>query len=613
MILVIATILIFAMIFILSQRRTVSEYTIYLKDNELYLSLLEGEKPIRLTEEFGTMEDAMGAYHLTQLIDGGRTVVYPDLYLPWDGSYSLYCRSTSNAKDEPKLIDSGILFSQISKNEKRVIYVKEDGLYLSNFRKTKKITEDVKDCWISDDGKQVLFTNSKNDLFLSKGSKDAERIEKNVTISYVSEDFSEIYFEKEDELYRKKDLKEKKKIASNIKRIVKVYEDGSVYFLQKEERQSSLMDYIDDDLISSDQSMEMPAFPQADDFQWPKAPNEADYDGWKEYNIAYSAYSAEYDRVHEQYNAALAAYYDAENLWKEIETRNQLREDLKNWKVDLETYGLCYYNGEEVVEVSKGLDASNEDHSYSVSSEEKSPVIAFNIVDESKLEKVKISEIDDIKNVEAMVKEKVALAISPMVAVREQVSKLEATNVMRFEVSEDAKTVLFIGDVIEGNSGNLYTVSIAENQIGKPEKYDENVYVGYLSYQGEDEIYYGKEFNEETYQFEFYHKKEMVDRDVFVPTIKVTDENNSFYMKNVDTKQFTGSLYYYTKGSEVKKISDQALNVFAEMNENVLYFVDFNQSSYSGNLYSSKNGKEGELLDKDVQFIVSPQLLESDK
>jgi len=92
-------------------------------------------------------------------------------------------------------------------------------------------------------------------------------------MEYVSEALDTFYYTRDGSLYRQTaGSDDKQRIASDIYRVVKIYDSGEIYYIRKEEEKINLTDYVNDSKADSDAAMTAPDYPE-----YPEPP---DYPYW---------------------------------------------------------------------------------------------------------------------------------------------------------------------------------------------------------------------------------------------------------------------------------------------------------------------------------------------
>ena len=203
-------------------------YSLYMKDEEVYFTKLNGKAGKLVTDE-----DLEG-YVLTQ---DAKKLFYID------GEGDLYYAKTSNLK-KPVELDSKVSRFWISENGKTVIYQTSNGaLYKHNLKKEEKIAKYAGDVAVSRDCKIIYYVNDDGDYICWKNGKE-EEIDDRIDIEYVSEDYKTIIYSDGKDIFMKKVGKDAKEIASDFAGTTGITADGTFYFWTYPE--GDMEDYFDD-------------------------------------------------------------------------------------------------------------------------------------------------------------------------------------------------------------------------------------------------------------------------------------------------------------------------------------------------------------------------------
>ena len=562
-----------------------SSYALYIKDKELFYAQASKWKPWQVTEELvesgdTTNEDLayasdwLGWYVV--LSEDGKKIFYIDKVSESDGM-SIYCRKV-NSKKEPQKIASEVESFTVNAKGNLVTYLDaEDGdLYQHNLKDKEKIASEVKDFAVSDDGKIIIYQDEDGDLYTKKAGKDKKKLVGGAdSIEHVSEDFETVYYLKDDNLYRKQQGKDAVKIGSDVQSVIKVYDSGEIYYLKADSDEMKLSSYVVDDMKDIDDAMEEPVEPEY--------PSYFDYDSYDEYEAAYDQYDVAYD----EYWDAMEEYYDKMD-------RDDLREELEEETIDSVTYELCYYNGKKEVVIS---DSATDWETYA----QDKATIVYTTTDQANIEKVKLSEIDSIYDVEDMVEEALGNANEYYLAVESTSSKIEQEDVESFDLDAEGKTLYMIADVSEENDeGELYKVKISGKKAGKSKKIDDDVCMYYTSFIEDSYIYY-KDVDDDGESGELYINGKNVDSDVSLGSVKYTDGTYA-YMVEWDEDDECGTLKKYN-GKKAVTLSEDVHDFTFLPDGEISYLYDYNVDKCRGDFYICK-GSKPKKIDEDVVAII---------
>lgn len=579
-----------------------NNYALYLKDKEIYFSNLKKDSDAwQLTsnlvdadgvesEDLAEAGYMLGMY--SYMSENGKYLFFPDKIGNDDG-INLYYREVGDPDAEAVKIDSDIMSYAVNSSSTIVTYLKgEEGqLYQYNIKKDakEKIASEVKSFKVSDNGKKIAYINSENSIYLKYSDKEKEKIASEVSsIEYVTEDFSTVYYIKESSLYKQEEGKDKVKIVSDIYDVIKIYDSGEVYYLTGESKEISLMDYVTDDMKDADALITYPEYPD-----YPSYPSWFDYDTDAEYDAACDAWEAERDRLYEEYEAAYDAYW-------EKKSRDSLRANLEGETLDQTAYSLCFYNGEETTVIT---DAFVDSYYSNYTVADDAPVISYEAYNQSNLEKIKISEIDSIYDVENMIESALFSSSERYIAVKNTATMIEQEKEVTFVRINSAGTVAYYIDNVSDESGHgeLYRISISRDTVGKPEVYDNDVYTGYCYFVDDSQIQYFKDCKNG--KGELYINKERIDYDVEASSVEVySDLDKVVYFTDWNADKENGTLKVYN-GKEAVKIADEAHSFSVTPDGRVLYLYDYSLSSYNGELLEWSKGKTRK-IDDDVVCVL---------
>lgn len=592
-----------------------NNYALYLKDGEIFFTDLKKDSEAwQLTSRLVDTDDvddedlADAGYQLglyTYMSEDGKYIFFPDKIGDDDDGFNLYYREVAKPDAEAVKIDSDVQSYTVNASATLVTYLKgeEGNLYQYKIGEDSKdkIASEVGGFAVSDDGKKIGYINSENSIYLKYADKEKEKIARDVsTLEHVTEDFTTVYYIKDGSLYKQVEGADKVKIASDIYDVIKIYDSGEIYYLTSEAEEISLMDYVTDDMKDADASITEPSYPNYPSS--PSRPSWWNYDTDAEYDAAYAAYEdayeawqAECDRMETEYYAAREAYYAKLS-------RDELREDLEEETLEQSSYSLCFYNGtEEVVITDAFVDGYYYYSSYTYASNV--PVIAYEAYNQSNLEKVKLSEVESIYDIENMVVAALFSSSERYIAVKGTATVVEqekeATN---FRINSAGTEVYYIDDIPnKQNYGELYRISTANGVVGKAEVYDSDVYTGYCYFVNETDLKYFKDYKDG--KGELYINKNKIDYDVEIYNVEVhSDLGKVFYFTDWNDEKAYGTLKVYD-GKESVKIADDVLSFSVTPDGRVLYLYDYSLNYYKGELHEWSNG-ETRKIDDDVVCVL---------
>lgn len=610
---VIAVLILIISLFSGSGGKAENNYALYLKDSEIFFTDLKKDSEAwqltsRLvdTDEVNDEDLADAGYQLglyTYMSEDGKYIFFPDKVGDDNDGFDLYYKEVAKPDMEAIKVDSDIRSYTVNASATLITYLKgeEGNLYQYKIGEDSKdkIASEVRGFEVSDDGKKIGYINSENSIYLKYADKEKEKIASDVsTLEHVTEDFTTVYYIKDGALYKQIESEDKVKVASDVYDVVKIYDSGEIYYLKSDAEEISLMDYVTDDMKDADASISEPNYPDYPNS--PSRPSWWDYDTDAEYDAAYTAYEdayeaweAECDRIETEYYAARETYYAKQS-------RDELREDLAEETLEQSSYSLCFYNGTEEVVITDAFVGGHYSN-YTYASE--APVISYEAYNQSSLEKVKLSEVESIYDIENMVEAALFSSSERYIAVKGTATVVEqekeATN---FRINSSGTVVYYIDDIPEEkNYGELYRISINNGVVGKAEVYDSNVYTDYCYFVNDTELEYFKDYKDG--KGELYINKKKIDYDVYCYSVDVySDLDKIFYFTDWNDEKDYGTLKVYD-GKEATKIADDVHSFSVTPDGRVLYLYDYSLNYYKGELHEWSNG-ETRKIDDDVVCVL---------
>ncbi len=568
-----------------------NNYALYIKDKEIFFyNMKKNSDPWQLTSRFIDNDDDMensdiasakyGLGMYTYLSEDGKYIFFPDK-VSEDGM-NLYLKKIAKPDEDAVKIDSSITGYFVNKSSTLVIYLKENNLYQYDIKKDAKdkIASDVSYFVASDDGKKVIYETLENDIYLKHAGKDKEKIASEIeSLEHINDKLTVVYYIKEDSLYKHEIGKDKVKIASDVENVITIYESGEIYYTKENDEDASLMDYVIDDMKSTDAAMTKPTRPTA--------PSWYSYDTYAEYEAAYAQYEIAYQKYQEDYQA-----------YQEKLSRDSLRTSLANATLYNSSYTLCYYNGKEEKVIT---DASV--RSYATSYATDAAVIVYEIYNQSEVQKMKISEISSTYDVREAVNAALFSSKEMFIAVKGSSTIIEAEKEIKSMRLNASGTLLYYVDDVpdDKNYGGLYRIQIKNGKVGKPELYDNDVSYNYSRFIDGDEFAYAKDYDSKDYTGEMYINKKKVDSDVYVGSVQYIG-NAVHYLTDWNSDKRNGTLKVYD-GDKATKIADDVADYGVSPDGQVLYLTDYSMNSYKGELCAWSNGKSRK-IDDDVVCIL---------
>lgn len=560
-----------------------NDFTLYLKDSEIFFSDLKKDSEAwQLTSKLVDDEDVddrylasnEGTYILSSCIctsEDGKYIFFLDKISEDDGLFNLYYREIAKPEAEAIKVASDVRSYTVNSSATIVTYLKGDEGNLYQYKLAEdskdKVASEVEGFEVSDDGAKIGYINSEGSLYLQYAGKDKEKIASEVSsLEYLTEDFKTVYYIKEGSLYKQVEGEDCAKIASNVYDVIKIYETGEIYYLTREAGEISLMDYVTDDMKAADASITEPTY-------------------------------LDYLNFPDKYYAARDAYLAKKN-------RDELRADLEEETWEQSRYSLCFYNGTDAAVITDAFVAFvgvsyYSDYTYASDA----PVIIYEAYNQSSLEKVKLSEVESIYDIEEMLEAALFSSSERYIAVKTTATVVEQEKEARnFRINSSGTVVYYIDDIPDEKSyGELYCITIADGVVGKAEVYDSDVYTSYCHFAGDDKFEYYKDYKDG--KGELYVNKTKIDYDVNIyRTTVYSDSDKVIYLTDWNDEKQYGTLKIYQNGESVK-IADDVHSFSTTSDERILYLYDYSLNYYKGELHVWENG-ETRKIDDDVVCVI---------
>lgn len=203
---------------------------LFVQDGALMSVDLPSGKPIEVTDETDKIEGTLYADES-----------YSRIFYVVDGE--LVYRPVGKKNSEATKIAKEVTTFKITADGKKVFYIKNGDLFVSNLKEGTKIAKDVSEFYIAPNGKTVVYGVRGDDdytLYRKTGSNlekaDAKKIATGkIDVEWFDEDLNTIIFSSEDTLYSQTGTKDKVKIASDADVVSRIYDNGSFYYTKDEE------------------------------------------------------------------------------------------------------------------------------------------------------------------------------------------------------------------------------------------------------------------------------------------------------------------------------------------------------------------------------------------
>ena len=547
-----------------------ADYALYLKDDQLVYTNLKEDGDWEITSDLtdgeeATPSDALALSLMVMMSEDGKRVFFPDR-----GGDAIYYRETGDPEGEATRVDTDMDDYAINTSGTLVTYLKEGDLYQSDLTDKERIASGVEKFWVTNDGKTVTYFTEEDGYYRWTSGGESEKLISNVTdIEDVSDDLSQVLYLKDDALYRQSGTEDPAKITSDVNSVVRIFDSGELYYTKSASDELSVMDYIEDDLASSDAAMQPVEYP---DYVW-----SFDYDTTE----AYQAAKAQRDQQMEAYNA-----------YRDKLDRDEMREELKESTIQQNRYELYYYNGTEETLVTDSLA-----YSWLTASAADKAVVLAEVRDEASASKVKLSEIDYAYEAESRVREMLNTGTQYYVIAGSTMLALETDDAESFQMDAEGKTIYYMDNLSEeGDTGDLYKVTVDGDQVSAPEEVELDVY----SYSLQEDGSLITRKNMKDGEGDLCLNGQEVDYNV--SSYQYMEDGSLIYFTDWNDEDDYGTLRIYD--GEAATIAEDVHEMALTANDTVLYLGEYSGKHQTGTLYLY-SGSEPTKLDDDVTAVVA--------
>ncbi len=539
---------------------------LYIKDSTFYVS---DKKDFTVATPVGDVDEADSDdyFDLSSVFTLNYSQICGDLLYYCadfeDGACNLYCKDISEEGATVSKVESDIkLAFAVNPTGDALVYVKNDNLYYNTLENKVKIDTDVASWCVDDEFTTVLYNvvDDEEETFTLYRATLGEAIEpEKITnevskVLSVSDDLSTIYYIKNNNVYRNVYGGENEKIVSDATSVY--FSDEETFYFTKENEKEVLMSaYFEDDYFESDSKM---TEPKKEDYQ-----------------VNYYGYYYTHD-----------SYYDALDDYNIKKNRDSVREMAKE-KID--SRSVYYYNGsEEILVCNDVCDFSVTDGGHAV----------FTAYDASKIEKVKMSDLEYIEDFDPLIADARAATLATFYAHEGKLVDAEVEKATGFYLDGANNTMYFIGDVKTDKNkvefGTLYSVTFDEEGNETVNELYEDVYEVVLVTADGTPVYF-KNVDENGYG-DLYEGETEVSVDVDSSSVELID-GTYYILKDCDKDEGCGTLCFGTPGS----FTDIAYDVydFSIDNGNVFYTLNYDENSNTYDLLMY-NGTESVEIKKEV-------------
>lgn len=182
--------------------------------------------------------------------------------------------------------------------------------------------------------------------------------------------------------------------------------------------------------------------------------------------------------------------YVRDDMGTGVENPNVSREWLSEQKVATK-HSLYYYDGEKETKILEGLLESGW-------SEWAYPAVAIGLRDDSGIERIKLSEIQNASAFNTAVREGLnePERVVWYIVLKDKTTEIgDGFRVRRLLFDADGETAYFVDEEEDTGQGDLYRVEIAGDEVCKPEVFDQDVNSWYFQIDERGQVVYLKDYN----------------------------------------------------------------------------------------------------------------------
>lgn len=574
-------------------------YTVYIKDRELYFVCLSDGKPVLLTDNIFAEDMTEAEYsqalnvnmgHNVKVSNDGKTVYFPRNYDAQTRYFTL-CRKDVGAPDsEVEELSAGVMYYDLSAVGNTVYYyTKDNSLYRKSADEIPElITMNISATgyYFNQTGNKVVYAAPDGLIIHANKTEfpddalyyqfNSERVKVADKIDYIycaNEDLSMVYFCKDGDLYKFSDFKNVEKIDNDVRIVMADYKNGEIYYFKYNDAGNlQWEDYIEDDMKEADEAMAMPV--------------SGNFEEYKDYEAAYAEYMLKLKR-------------DEERAWME----RPYAKEILNLDFGSELY---YYDGTEKTLLCDSFFCEERGGNGAYADSFERPLMVYKGNDTAAYVKPKLSEITAYTNVQQLIYNEASRNVITYIAVENDVKAIShVEKPSNFLMDRNGNTIFFM-DGYEFNSEDsydLYRISIAEGNSGEAELFDANVYYMYLV-SGGIPVYNAGDNREELHVNGGYFCDGADESSVSC----YKDSGAVFCISDYDEENGLGSLMLYANG-EVVKIADGVASYVIPYDDVAAYICNRNENNGFYDLYVYKGGASVKIDDGVRMLLRYPRWL----
>jgi len=516
-------------------------HLMYLKDNEIYFTLISQLEPFQLSDNLIDSSNTHRAidypFHISVITgDQGRYMFFPSR-IDSRGFATYYYKEVSgnNGKDigerDPVRVDTDVdIFSvQLSQDGSKLFYLKgaERRLFVFDTKdnSSERIDSGVYQFYINDAGTYVLYGKDDDTIReIDLISGDNGRVDSDAYIQHVIDDASIFFYIKDESLFKKERGQDRERISSNISWSVSIIDSSNIFYVKSDEVMLNAMDYVNDDM-------------QGD------------------------------------------SRFDL------------LRRELNNTTIWLDSMDLYYYNGSEEIKVAENI------HNI-LSMSEKNAVIAYTKYNNEDIIPINLSRINHVNDVERMIRSNRESSVGFYVAYTSLESEIIIDNAGGFVFNNSGTEMFYFDDFInERNHGVLTKIVFEAGGISSPIAVDYDV-SSFRFGNGSDYVFYTKEIRNGV--GDLYLDGTSIATDVELWSLySFPDSQAIAYFKDYNTRNQNASLFL-TKDGTTTKIADEVFSFAVEDDYHITYLVDYSIDRQRGDAFLFDGTSERKRVDTDV-------------
>lgn len=573
---------------------------LYLKDETLYKATYQKLEPVELAEDVIDRDYAEGGiYSSSNVITAQYSEDHKYLFFikqDYDDS-TLYYLDLKDKDAEPEKLDSGEIYHYELLSGNKLLYLKDDTLYLHDMDDKEKIASGIQQYFLSEDENKVLWMNMDDGRMYYcglKGDFEKEKLDSEVSgILYENGDFSKIVYRKESDIYIMSDLEDKDKVISDADtdRSIRAAEtDGGIQILYYEDGgtdEMTLSDFVTDDMKAQDDAITEPDI--------------------KDYQTQKTVQGFWGTRIETETDDE---YYVKEAEYEEKRQRDYLREELSYQSVNLSRQTLKLYDEktDDTITLLKDNYSNDAVSSFQIGgtlaaftkyvSEEEFPSYVFSDIVNGNVSE---SEIwDSLSNMSGRAQMRMICGMEVYQPFGDQIFD-ENNFLSSFYADSDGEALYAI--LCEDGDSELVQFSVSGSDAGSYETLYEDAERIFACKNGK--IFYGVELDSDEGICELYCNDESIADDVsYYYTYQMTENDSFLYYTDID-RSGAGTLWLYNGGKPQKVAGD--VNYFCYVDDKkIALLTDVSSSSGLGDL-KVYNGKETKKVDTDVQCIIIPR------